>query len=455
MASSFAAKVGLTFSCERLPKLYPNVDCISTVYVYMQQTSDKEFELVGNSDVQINTNDPEYSKIFYFDYYSRRRQRLRLDVWDVSNKDGVLDKNAVKIGSVELSLIRLIRLRGQPLNIKLLNEKGEALASDASITVTAVSIRREKKAPEEPPPPPPKVVFNWRRVKEWKFNDQERYHDWVDVPREEQTVELRRRGKVELPLEGNSYFDLMQMVLESAGLPRDPPLPPVEVEQKAAPAAEVDEFDFDLDDLSEEEQERRARREKRRGKKEKKSKKDKKKEKEKQEEEAPVADAAGEVYEYHPESDPEWDSELEDAQQRRRRQRKEEEMTPKEKALLRMHNRQVLHAYLSMTVNAATKQIRVISTADDTYNPSLVFLRDRFHLAGGMASRCISTLHSHGFVVWPAVERHSLNEHKELLARLRDFQEAEAGKLERGFVPDWKEISGSCRHCRAVVQHAD
>jgi len=459
MATSFAAKVGLAFSCQNLPKLYPNVDAISTVYVYMQQTSDKPFELVGNTDVQINTNDPEYEKIFYFDYYSRRRQYIRLDVWDVSNKQGTLDKNAKKMGSVTVSLIRLIRLKGQPLMIYLLDEKGESLKGDASITVQAVSIRREKKAPEAPPPPPPNYRFNWRRVKEWVFNEQERYNDWVDIPREEQTEENQRKGFVEMPMEGKTYYDLMQNVLKAAGLPQDPPIPPVidrnakDNKKKDDDNEDEDDFDFSIEEGDEIEVARAAPQ-----KNQNKGKKDKKSKKEEPQIVAPIVPVekpAEEEWVYNREEDPEWDSELEDEEQMLRRMRKEEEMTPKEHALRHMHNTHIMQAFLSMTMNNTTKQLRIISTSDDTYNPPLTYLRDQYLFGAGSDSRCITTLHSHGFVIWPAVEQTSFAEHQLLLRRLREFRLAEWVKHKRGFKPNWNDVSKSCRHCRAMTDAED
>ena len=44
---SYNARLGIALSCERLPKLYPNINAVSCAYVYVRQSNDLDFELVA------------------------------------------------------------------------------------------------------------------------------------------------------------------------------------------------------------------------------------------------------------------------------------------------------------------------------------------------------------------------------------------------------------------------
>ncbi len=220
---AYNARVGLAISCRRLPKLYPNVKAVTSTYAYLQDHAEEDYNFLAQTNVVMDDANPDYDSVIYVDYITRRHQNLRFDVWDVSDKDGKVDDGATLLGSVEISLVRLVRLRGQALNLLLLDEKQRIVGKGASIILRAVSIRREKQAPKVPPPPIPPVRFNWRRVKEWVFDEVDGFHDWREIPREHQTVENKCKGVVVIDIEDGKVrvSDLMNQILVAAGLPAD------------------------------------------------------------------------------------------------------------------------------------------------------------------------------------------------------------------------------------------
>lgn len=212
------ARVGLAVSCRRLPKLYANVNAVTSCYMNIQENPGQNFEYLGHSEVVVNNPNPSYKHVFYVDYMARRHQQVKFEIWDVSDPTGARDENATLLGSVDISLVRLVRLRGQAINLMLLDENNKIVGKGASITVRAVSIRTEKQAPKEAPPPPIPTRYCWRRVREWKWNEDDRFYDWVDIPVEEQTEEKRRKGVVEVHIDDGTtrVSDLMKAILDVA-----------------------------------------------------------------------------------------------------------------------------------------------------------------------------------------------------------------------------------------------
>jgi len=501
-STSHLAHVTIAVNCTNLPKLYPNVDAVTCVYVSLRQSADKPWESAGRTEVVIDEPNPTYHRTFELLFSARRHQHVKLDIWDVADKTGSILKGATLIGTVELSFVRLVRLHGQPLLIPLLNARGSPIGNDAALRLRAVSIKRFREPPKAPPAPPPPVRFHFRRVKAWVFSEDDRFHDWVDVPVADQTAAKKNRGEVMLPIEGDARVsDLMALVLQAAGDPPDPKLAldPRDFQPKKKTPAGEDGLEEDetvlaerskIDDKKKKKMQRaamRARRAARRlgggvGKdgslihggdsdeeelddttdgvsKSKASKLRARKAKalrQQQRAERRAARAAGAAgddgsedefdesdssevtededeeeeeaaeEEQSSESDPDGDDTSdEDEATRVRRQRKEEEMTVKERMLLKVHNRNVRQAYLTVTVNDTTRQMRVTALNENDFDPLLSFLLSDYMFGSDKGSALV-TLSSHGFVVSvpPVAVRAVADAQAKLLERVRASEAA-------------------------------
>mgnify|MGYP001135582497 CR=1 FL=1 len=121
---------------------------VSCTYVSIRQTPERPWESVGRTEVVIDEPNPSFHRTFELVFSARRRQQVKFDIWDVSDKTGSILKGATLYGSVDFALVRVVRLHGQPLKIPLLDKKGRPVGDDAALTVEVVSIKRFKEAPQ-------------------------------------------------------------------------------------------------------------------------------------------------------------------------------------------------------------------------------------------------------------------------------------------------------------------
>lgn len=183
--------------------------------------------MVGSTEVVVDSNNPVYKRKIEVDFMHRRHQHLTFDVWDVIDKDGDL-KGAVKLGSADVQLVRLVRLRGQAMTVLLRDDGnsgkqdpngrigagGAASSKGSFIIVRACRIRREKQFKKGKEEAKEMTTLVWRRVREWRFNKEDGIFEWVNIPRDEQTENTKRKGTISVCFAEDRVSAVMEKVFK-------------------------------------------------------------------------------------------------------------------------------------------------------------------------------------------------------------------------------------------------
>jgi hypothetical protein len=182
------------------------------------QNPDRPLELVDSTEVVVDSNSPSFKKKIEVDFIHRRHQHLTFDIWDVVDKDGNIDKDAKKLGTADIQLVRLVRLRGQAMTVLLRSDNpldpNAPERKSATIIVRACRIRREKQFKKTAEVTRVLTPLVWRRVREWRFNKDDGIYEWVSIPRDEQTEMTRRKGLVHVCFAEDRVSDVMKAVFE-------------------------------------------------------------------------------------------------------------------------------------------------------------------------------------------------------------------------------------------------
>lgn len=100
--NSLSNKIQLSLSCRNLVDLDTFSKSDPMVHVYLKDSRDGAYALVGKTEMIKNNLNPDFTKTFVIDYYFEKEQWVKFEVYDVDGDD------LEHIGNTETTVSRIM-----------------------------------------------------------------------------------------------------------------------------------------------------------------------------------------------------------------------------------------------------------------------------------------------------------------------------------------------------------